>query len=96
MLDESAHLPIALSAGLPSGIQLLQLPDLRSMRGAMASSDADGWKHAMDQGMANLKAHDLYALVPRMNGMRTLKLGWVFHRKFKNGIFEKNKGRFVA
>jgi len=32
MLDESAHLPIALSAGLPSGIQLLQLPDPRSVR----------------------------------------------------------------
>ena len=23
--------------------------------------------------------------------MRTLKLGWVLHRKFKNGLFEENK-----
>jgi len=31
-----------------------------------------------------------------MNGIRTLKLSWIFHRKFKNGVFEKNKGRLVA
>jgi len=46
--------------------------------------------------MANLKLHDVYELVPRMNGMQTFKLGWVFHPKFKNGVFEKNKGRFVS
>ena len=28
--------------------------------------------------------------------MRTLHMGWVLHRKFKNGVFEKNKGRLVA
>jgi len=62
----------------------------------MASPDADGWKDAMDQEMANLKSHDVYGLVLRMNGTRTLKLGWVFHLEFKNGVFEKNKGRLAA
>jgi len=55
----------------------------------MASPDADGWTNSMDQEMANLKSHDVYELV-------TLKLGGVFHRKFKNDDFEKNKGRFDA
>ena len=41
----------------------------------------------MDQEIANLKSHNVYELVPRTNGMWTLKLGWVFHRKFKNGVF---------
>jgi len=96
ILDEAAHPPIAFSAGLSGGIQLSQLPDPRSVREAMASPDADGWKDTMDQEMANLESHDVYGLVLRMNGTRTLKLGWVFHRKFKNGVFEKNKGRLVA
>ena len=43
----------------------------------------------MDQEMANLKSHNVYELVPRTNGMRTLKLGWVFHRKFKSGVFKR-------
>jgi hypothetical protein len=46
--------------------------------------------------MENLKAHDVYELVPRTRDMRTLGLGWVLHRKFKNGVFEKNKGCLVA
>ena len=87
ILDEEAHPPIAFSAGLPGGIQLSQMPDPRSVREAMASPDADGWKDAMDQEIANLKSHNVYELVPRTNGMWTLKLGWVFHRKFKNGVF---------
>ena len=95
-MDEAAHPPIAFSAGLPGGIQLSQLPDAYSVGEAMASPDADGWKAAMDQEMANLKLHDVCKLVPRINGMRTLKFGWVFHRKSKNGVFEKNEGRFVA
>jgi len=57
------------------------------VREVMASPDADGWKDAMDQEIANLKSHNVYELVLRTNGMWTLKLGWVFHRKFKNGIF---------
>src|SRR5258706_2368010 len=28
--------------------------------------------------------------------MCTLRLGWVLHRKFKNGAFDKNKVRIVA
>ena len=62
----------------------------------MAFLDADGWKDAMDQETANLKSYDAYELVLRMNGIRTLKLGWVSHWEFKNGVFEKNKGRLVA
>jgi len=75
ILDEAAHTPIGFSAGLPGGIQLSQLPDPLDVRDAMASPHADGWKDAMDQEMANLKWHDVYELVPRMNGVRTLKLG---------------------
>ena len=62
----------------------------------MAAPDADEWKEAMDGEMENFKSHDVYALVPRMNGMRTLKLGWVLHRKFKIDLFERNKGRLVT
>jgi len=62
----------------------------------MASPDADAWKGVMEQEMESLKLHDVYRLVPRMNGTRTPKLGWVFHRKFKNGAVEKNKSQLVA
>jgi hypothetical protein len=62
----------------------------------MAAPDADKWKDVMGREIANLKAHDVYELVPRKPGMRTLRLGWVLHRKFKNGVFEKNKARLVA
>jgi hypothetical protein len=62
----------------------------------MAAHDADGWKEAMNKEMATLKLHDVYELVPRVRGLRTLKLGWVVHRKFKNGVFDKNKVRLVA
>ena len=58
----------------------------------MASPDADRWTNPMDQEMVNLKSHDVYELVPRMNGVLTLTLGWVFHQKFKNGVLEKNHG----
>ena len=50
----------------------------------------------MDREMENLKSHDVYELVPRTNDIRTLKLAWVLHRKFKIGLFERNKGRLVA
>ena len=46
--------------------------------------------------MENHKSHDVYELVPRTNDMHTLKLGWVLYRKFKIGLFERNKGRLVA
>ena len=52
----------------------------------MVFSDADGWNVAMDQEMANLKSHGVCKLVPRMNGMWTLKLGWVSHWKVENGV----------
>jgi len=58
----------------------------------MPSPDADGWRGAMHQKMANFESHDVYELVPRVNGMGPLKPGWVFHQKFKSGVFEKNKG----
>ena len=62
----------------------------------MAAPDADGWKDVMDRVMQNLKSHEVYELVPRTSGVRTLTLGWVIHRKLRNGVFEKNKGRLVA
>jgi len=43
----------------------------------------------MDQEMANLKSHDVYELMPRMNGMRTLKLGRVLEGKFKNAFLRR-------
>ena len=92
VLDEAAHPPIAFSAGLPGGIQLSRLPDPRNVREAMAAPDAEGWRYAMDKEMKNPRDHDVYELVPRASGIRTLRLGWVLHRKFKNGIFGKNKG----
>ena len=77
--------PVTLSTGLPGGIQLSQLPDPRNMREAMAAPDADAWREAMDREMENLMSHDVYELVPHASGIRTLRLGWVLHRKFKNG-----------
>ena len=50
----------------------------------------------MDKEMKNLRDHDVYELVPQASGIWTLRLGWVLHRKFKNVIFEKNKGRLGA
>jgi len=76
MLDEAIHLPIAFSAGLSGGIPLSQLPDPHSTRDATASPDADGWKGAMDQEMVNLKSHDVYELVQRMNGMPSNSVGY--------------------
>ena len=83
--------PVVFSAGLPDGIQLAQLPDPQNVCEAMAAPDADKWVVAMGKEMANLKAHDIYELVPRKPGMHTLQLGWVLHCKFKNSVFEKNK-----
>jgi len=88
--------PIAFSAGLPGGIHLLQLPDPWSIHEALVAPDADGWKEAMDREMSNMRSHDIYKLTPHRPGMRTLRLGWVLHRKFKDGVFEKNKARLVA
>ena len=75
---------------------LSQLPDPRSLREALAVPDADNWRDAMGCEMENLRAHDVYELVPRASGARTIRLGWVLHRKFKNGTFDKNKVRLVA
>jgi len=46
---------------------------------------------AMDEVMQTFKSHDILELVPHVLGMRTLRIGWVPHRKFTSGIFEKNK-----
>jgi hypothetical protein len=62
----------------------------------MKAPDADGWRDAMRKEMDNLRSHDVYELVLRVPGMRTLRLGWVLHRKFRNGVFDKNKARLVA
>jgi hypothetical protein len=62
----------------------------------MAAHDVDGWKEAMNKEMANLKSRGVYELVLRVRGLRTLKFSWVLHRKFKNGVFDKNKVRLVA
>ena len=63
VLDDAVHPPIAFSAGLPSGIQLLQLPDLHNVREVMAAPDAKGWKEAMDQEMKNPKDYNVYELI---------------------------------
>ena len=96
LVMDDERLPDAFSAGLPGGIHLAQLLDPRNVHEAMVAPDAHKWKDAMGKEMANLKAHDVYELVPREPGMRTLRLGWVLHRKFKNGVFEKNEARLVA
>jgi hypothetical protein len=96
VIDSAEYPYIAFSAGLPGRIWLSELPGLRNVRDAMAAHNADGWKEAMNKEMASLKSHDIYELVPRVRGLRTLKLGWVLHQKFKNGVFNKNKARLVA
>ena len=87
---------VAFSAGPSGGVQLSHLPDPRSVREAMAAPDADGWMVAMDLKMESLWSHDVFDPVPRASDMRTLRLGWVLHRNFKDGSFDKNKARLVA
>jgi hypothetical protein len=85
VVDGVGHPPIASSARLSGGIQLSQLPDPRNVREALAAHDTEGWREAMNREIENLRSHDVYELVP------TLRLAWVLHRKFKNGVFYKNK-----
>ena len=87
---------VAFSARLPGVMLLSQLPDPCSLRKALAAPDADDWHNAMVCKMENLHAHDVYELVLRAPGARTIRLGWVLHWKFKNGTFDKNKARLVA
>ena len=46
------------------------------MREVNGAHDADGWKEAMAKEMETLKYHDVYETVPRVKGVRTLKLDW--------------------
>jgi hypothetical protein len=55
------------------GVRLSELPDPRNVREAMTAHDADGWKEAMNKEMENLKSHDVYELVPRVKGLRTVR-----------------------
>jgi len=45
----------------------------------------------MDKDMQTFKSYDVLELVGHVLGMRTLRIDWVLHWKFKSGIFEKNK-----
>jgi len=45
-----------------------------TFRSCPSVREADGWKDAVHQEMKNLRSHDVYALVTRMNGIRTLKI----------------------
>lgn len=71
----------------------LGLSDPRNAREAMAAPDADGWRDTMDQ---------IWSLITSINSfrtrlvLRTLRLGWVLHRQFENGVFEKYMARLVA
>ena len=96
ILDEAEHPLIAFYRVFSWSTQLSQLPDPCNVREAMAALDADEGKEAVDRKMEHLNSYDVYELVPRMKGMRTLKLGCVLHRKFKIVLFERNKGRLVA
>ena len=87
---------VAFSARLPGAMLLSQLLDLHSLCKVLAAPDADDWHNAMDCKMENLHAHDVYELVPCASGACTIRLGWVLHRKFKNGTFDKNKVHLVA
>ena len=89
-------LSIAFLGQLPGAMLLSQLPDLHSLCEALAAPDPDDWHDVMDCKMENLRAHDVYELVLRASGAHTIHLGWVLHRKFKNGTFDKNKARLVT
>jgi len=57
ILDQPKYPPVAFSVGLPGGMQLLQLPDPRNVREAMAApTPTVGRKEAMDREMANLRS----------------------------------------
>jgi hypothetical protein len=94
--EPGGDINVAFSAGLPGAVLGSQLADPRTVREALAAPDADDWRTAMDREMDNLRAHDVFELVPREPGTRTIRLGWVLHRKFKNGTFDKHKARLVA
>ena len=76
VVDSAEYPPVTFSAGLPGGFQLSQVPDHRNVCEAMAAPDADSWSDAMSKEMDNLKSYDVYEMVPRVPGMRTLRLGW--------------------
>jgi hypothetical protein len=76
-LDDAEYPPVAFLAGFPGGTQLSRLLDPRSVREAKAGPDAEVGKEAVDREMDNLKSCELYGLVPRAPGTRTL------HRKLK-------------
>ena len=50
----------------------------------------------MDSEMRLFKSHGICELVPHVLGIRTLRIGWVTHRNFKNDVFEKNMARVVT
>ena len=89
-------LSVTFLAQLPGAMLLSQLLDPCSLREALAAPDANNWRNTMDREMENLRAHDVYELVPHASGARTIRLSWVLHQKFKNGTFDKNKVRLVT
>ena len=68
-------LPIAFSSHFQPVYPAVSSSGPPNVREAMAAPDADQWKGAMGREMENFKSHDVYELVSRTNGMRTLELG---------------------
>jgi hypothetical protein len=81
---------VAFSTGLPNDIyRSCQIPGVYARQ--WRPPDADGWKDAMDREMDNLRLRDVYDLMPRVPGIRTLRLGWVLHRRFRNGFLRRTR-----
>jgi len=71
--DETAGTPVVFSAGIPNGVLLSRLTDPRNVpRQWRLPTPMDGWCDAMRKEMEKLQSHDVYELVPRAPGMRTL------------------------
>ena len=45
----------------------------------------------MDKDIANMKSHDVHDLVPRVRGLRTLKLGWACARRSKTEFLTRTR-----
>ena len=77
---------------------MLALPDLpRTVRQALNSPDAAGWKAAMDKEYQALVDRGTWVLVARPRNRNVVTTKWIFTIKTKaDGSFERYKARLVA
>ena len=75
----------------------IQIPEPRSWKEAMKSSDAASWKKAAEAEYQSLVKHHTWDMVPLPEGKKLVGGRWVFRAKHDEyGRIERFKGRYVA